>query len=70
LRRLDLLTIQVDSASGVSHRDTVLLVARKYDLTAYDACYLELALRLPAMLATFDRKLANATVSAGAAVFA
>jgi len=70
LRRLDLLTIQVDPTAGASHRDAVLFIARKYDLTAYDACYLELALRLSATIATFDRKLASAAVAAGAAVFA
>lgn len=35
-------------------------------LTAYDACYLDLALRQGAMLATFDRHLAAAARQAGA----
>lgn len=70
LRRLDLLAVVIDPSEGAAHRDAVLFVARKYDLTAYDACYLELTLRLSATLATFDRKLANATRSAGGAVFA
>ena len=35
-------------------------VARRHDLSAYDAAYLQLALELNAPLATFDRKLAQA----------
>ena len=70
LRRLDQLVIQADVAEGAAHRDAVLLIARKYALSAYDASYLELALRLSATLATFDRKLASAAKAAGGAVFA
>jgi predicted nucleic acid-binding protein len=44
-------------------------LARTYALTAYDATYLELALRRSAVLATFDRKLAAAARSAGVRVF-
>lgn len=35
-------------------------LARRHQLTVYDAAYLELALRRGALLATFDRALANA----------
>lgn len=35
-------------------------LARQYQLTAYDAAYLWLAAALPAPLATFDKKLADA----------
>jgi predicted nucleic acid-binding protein len=38
-------------------------------LSAYDATYLELALREGAELATFDGKLADAMRSAGGSVF-
>ncbi|WP_229417216.1 type II toxin-antitoxin system VapC family toxin [Massilia sp. Root418] len=44
-------------------------LARKCGLTVYDACYLELALRSGAVLATFDRRLAAAARGAGCAVF-
>lgn len=70
LRRLDQLVILADTAEGAAHRDAVLRIARQYDLSAYDASYLELALRLSAPLATFDRKLAGAAHAAGGAVFA
>ena len=43
----------------------VLRLARAYDLTAYDAVYLELALRERRSLATLDRKLARAAEDAG-----
>ena len=38
----------------------VLLLAQRHNLTAYDAAYLELALREKALLATLDRRLAEA----------
>ena len=44
-------------------------LARSYGLTAYDAMYLELALRRGAPLATFDSQLADATRKAGGRVF-
>lgn len=43
-------------------------VARRFGLTAYDAAYLELALRLEAPLATLDRQLRQAAILAGVAV--
>lgn len=66
LARIDKLPIQIDQAGN---RDRVMDVARQYGLTAYDASYLELALRLGASLATFDRKLAGAMALAGGVVF-
>ncbi|MCO6441660.1 MAG: type II toxin-antitoxin system VapC family toxin [Nitrococcus mobilis] len=49
--------------------DLVLALAREHGLTAYDATYLELALRVGAVLATFDGKLADAMRRAGGTVF-
>ena len=46
----------------------LLRLARTYALSAYDAAYLELALRLGQPLATLDRHLAGAAASAGVAV--
>ena len=43
----------------------VLRLARAHDLTAYDAVYLELALREERSLATLDRALARAAAAAG-----
>ncbi len=50
-------------------QDDVLGLGRRYKLTAYDATYLELALRTRRILATFDRQLADATRKAGGQVF-
>ena len=51
------------------HVSGVLPVARKYNLSAYDAAYLELSLRYGAPLATLDAKLRKAARQAGATVF-
>jgi predicted nucleic acid-binding protein len=44
-------------------------LAREYGLSAYDAAYLELAMRLGAPLATLDRQLAEAATMAGVVIF-
>lgn len=46
----------------------ILGYARRYNLTAYDATYLELAVRTDSALATLDRRLANAGISQGLTV--
>jgi len=61
--------IMADEVSPRGRQASVLDLARKYGLTVYDATYLELAMRRAAMLATFDRKLAEAARSAGVRVF-
>ena len=45
--------------------DTVMALARKHGLSAYDAAYLETALRRGDSLATLDRNLANAAAAEG-----
>ena len=45
--------------------DTVMALARKHGLSAYDASYLETALRRGDGLATLDRELVNAAVAEG-----
>ena len=47
--------------------DRTITLSDRYNLTIYDASYLELALRLPAPLKTFDEALGKAAVAAGAA---
>ena len=69
LERLARLPIKTDERSGLSHQETVLQLAREHQLSAYDATYLELTLRLQATLATFDRKLALTTKQAGSSTF-
>jgi len=66
LARLDIVTDQATAAHALS--DTLNL-ARRYKLSAYDAAYLELALRTGLPLATLDADLAKATAAAGVAVF-
>jgi len=51
--------------------ETVLMdLARNHGLTAYDASYLELAIRLNAPLATLDQQLARAATGENVAVLA
>ena len=69
LERLTRLPVKTDERSGLSRQETVLQLAREHQLSAYDATYLELTLRLQATLATFDRKLALATKQAGSSTF-
>ena len=45
--------------------DTVMALTRKHGLSAYDAAYLETALRRGDGLATLDRELVNAAVAEG-----
>ena len=46
----------------------VVPLARKHNLTVYDACYLELAIRLGLGLATLDTRLMEAATECGIAV--
>lgn len=68
-KRLSDLPFATDDVVVASRRELVMALAREYKLTAYDATYLELALRSGAGLATFDVKLAAAMRQAGGSVF-
>ncbi len=64
LTRLPILVECVTDASGGFALCRVLSpLMAKYDLTSYDACYLETALRLHIPLATLDTKLVDAARS-------
>jgi predicted nucleic acid-binding protein len=65
VQKLDDLGLTMDTAPDSSH---LLSLARTYGLSAYDALYLELALRRKATLATSDAKLALAARAAGVTV--
>ena len=68
VRFLELLSGLPISVEGVTlgHAlDVVLDTARTYDLTSYDAAYLELAMRRGLPIATLDRRLADAAGRAG-----
>jgi predicted nucleic acid-binding protein len=59
----------MDSASPPSLQARVLDLARAHQLSTFDAAYFELARRMNASLATFDRQLAGAFRKAGGLVF-
>lgn len=60
LELLDAMALQVDTeTSGRAWHETMDL-GRRYDLRAYDAAYLELAIRTGSVLATIDQPLAVA----------
>lgn len=69
LNELSQANIVADEESPRARQSSVVALARMHSLTAYDATYLELAMRRGAQLATFDRKLADAARSAGVQVF-
>ena len=60
------LPIDIDNAS--LHPSQVLDLALRYDLTSYDAVYLDLALRRGLPIATRDQALADAALVAGVVV--
>jgi predicted nucleic acid-binding protein len=62
------LPIVADEATGVRALHETMSIAREHGLTAYDAAYLELAMRLGLPLATSDRSLGAAARRAGVAL--
>ena len=70
IEMLDGVDIQVDAATFAHALSDTLQLARRYRLSAYDASYLELALRLGVPLATLDEDLLKATKKAGIKRFA
>ena len=69
LSDIALLAIEQDDLPPAMGQARVLDLGRIHNLSAYDATYLELAMRRAGGLATFDRKLAAAARSAGVRVF-
>jgi predicted nucleic acid-binding protein len=68
-RLLEGLSLIQDTQGIAENVSEVLPVARTYGLSAYDAAYLELALRHGAPLATLDDKLEDAARRAGVGLF-
>ena len=62
LSQLPLLT---DEEPSASRTESILSLGREYGLTAYDAAYLELAVRTSLPLVTLDAKLRKAAKEAG-----
>ena len=67
LELLEGITIEVDQATFARSLSDTLQLARRYRLSAYDASYLELALRRSLPLATLDEDLQKAAKNAGVA---
>jgi predicted nucleic acid-binding protein len=65
VRTLGILEIHTDMPLHPIGPTTLLPLMRTYELTAYDATYLELAMRLNLPLATLDVKLISAAKKAG-----
>ena len=64
------LNIETDPETATNALGDTLNLARRYKLSAYDAAYLELALRTGRPLATLDADLAQAATTAGGSIFA
>lgn len=62
------LPIVTDPSTGARALGATMAIAREHGLTAYDAAYLELAMRLGLPLATGDRRLGAAARRAGIVV--
>ena len=69
LEMLDGVSIEVDAATFAHALESTLQLARRYKLSAYDASYLELALRRGIALATLDGDLQKAAKKAGVKKF-
>jgi len=61
--------IEVDEFDAERVGDDILTIARRHQLTVYDAAYLELAIRRNAQLATLDKALIDAAGKADVALF-
>lgn len=60
LRVIDGLTVEIEPVSVTRVRTDILALATEYNLTVYDAAYLELAQRLGIPLATLDDEMRKA----------
>ena len=69
LEMLEGVDIEMDAATFSHALSHTLQLARRYKLSAYDASYLELALRLGLPLATLDEDLQKAAKRAGVKKF-
>lgn len=70
LARLRSLPLLTDSEPVPERSTRILALARNHALSSYDATYLELAQRLDAALASFDRQLNQAAGAIGVVLFA
>jgi len=69
IRLLGQLSIETDQATTTHALNDTLNIARRHKLSAYDAAYLEIALRTGLPIATLDAALAKAATTAGVPIF-
>lgn len=69
IERLRTLPLHVDAETADRGWSDTFALAERFDLTPYDAAYLELAIRLDAPLATLDQDLARAARAAKIPLF-
>ena len=69
LRLLSALPIAIDSEAPFLAFDSILGLARHHRLTAYDAAYIELAVRRSLPIATLDDDLKKAALALGVAMY-
>ena len=69
-QRLARLPIMTDDIEIAARQEMIMALGRQFQLTAYDATYLELTLRTGSTLATFDARLAAAMKQAGGKIYA
>ncbi len=69
LARLSSLPMLTDTDLLPERRTRIMALARDHGLSSYDATYLELAQRLGATLASFDRQLNQAASASGVTLF-
>ena len=69
LHRLSRLPIVTDDLGVSTRQGFVMALGREHRLSAYDATYLDLALRTGSQLASFDAKLVAAARAAGGAIY-
>ena len=62
---LDELDIETDKSEGVIFSKELYEIAQRFSLTAYDAAYLELAIRNDASFASLDSQLLKAAKNTG-----
>lgn len=69
LELVESVTIEEDTATFARALSDTLHLARRYSISAYDASYLELALRLGLPIASLDASLLKAAIKAGVKKF-
>jgi len=69
ISQLENLPIQVDPLTAQQSFNRTLALGRAYNLSSYDAAYLELAIREGIALATLDKNLIKATKKSGVNIY-